>query len=583
MNRPPHHRILVIDDNRRIHEDFRKILCPPDADDAIDRLEAEFFGEHAKKLPEPIFFVDSAFQGEEGITKVQGALDCDQPYAVAFVDVRMPPGIDGIETAERLWRIDNAVQIVICTAHSDYSWQEMMRRFRLPDRLLVLKKPFTAVEALQMASALGAKWLLERQARAHLGETERIVAERTRELREAAGRLKAEVNQHEQTQRHLLRAQRLECIGTLAGGIAHDLNNLISPITLSAQMLHNPLSEAARHEMVCIVENCAERAAGIIRQVLTFARGIEGERIALQLRHLIREVEDIASETFPRLIKIRTCAPAHVRLVEGDATQLQQVLMNLCVNARDAMPEGGTLTITADNFDVDDSYSSMTPDARPGPHVRLQVADTGVGIPSGQLEKIFDPFFTTKPIGKGSGLGLSSVAGIVKSHGGFVEVRSEVGKGTTFDVFLPASVSNAEAIKGEETVTSLPVGHGELILVVDDESDIRHITHAALTQHGYRTLLAEDGAEAISIYAQQSDKIDAVLTDLLMPTVDGITLCRAMRNIDPKGSIIVSTGEGGEEKLAELQELNVSSVLNKPFTVSMLLNALQKALSPVCV
>jgi two-component system NtrC family sensor kinase len=576
MSNQTNHRILVIDDNRAIHDDFRKILCP--ANDAIGEEEAEFFGTAASVSAQPSFDLNSAFQGEEGVAMLRRALDEGRPYAMAFVDVRMPPGLDGIETAERLWQLCPELQVVICTAHSDYSWQEMITRLGHRDRLLILKKPFATVEALQLACALCEKWKLTQEARDRLADTERIVAERTRELRAANEQLQAEMEQRKQAEAHLLRAQRLESIGTLASGIAHDLNNMLAPILMSADLLRASPPEECE-ELISLIESSAGRAASVVKQVLTFARGIEGERLPMVPKELVREMEKIVGETFPRLIHLESRIPDDLSLIEGDATQLHQVLLNLCVNARDAMPDGGVLRIEADDFEVDAPYASMTPGARVGRYVRLRVSDSGGGIPRHLIDKIFDPFFTTKPLGKGTGLGLSTVIGIVRSHEGFLDVQSEIGEGTTFEVFLPAVLDGAPFVAREEEAAS-PAGHGELILVVDDESAVRTVTQSVLTENGYRTLTAADGAEAISIFASQIDRIDAVVTDVMMPLVDGVALCRALKKMNPAVRIVAATGSGEESRLQELRSLNIGRVLGKPFSIDTLLTALAEALLP---
>lgn len=575
MNTHLNHHILVIDDNRAIHDDFRKILCP--ASDGIQQAEAEFLGGPAPAAAQPAFGIDSAYQGAEGVAALRRSLEEGRPYAMAFVDVRMPPGMDGIETAERLWRLCPELQVVICTAHSDYSWQEMIHRLGNRDRLLVLKKPFAAIEALQLACALCEKWKLTQEARDHLADTERVVEERTHELRETNERLQAEMEQRQQAEAHLLRAQRLESIGTLASGIAHDLNNMLSPILMAAGLLRTNLPEES-HDLVSMIETAAGRAAGVVRQVLTFARGVEGERVLLQPRHLLREIVNVASETFPRNIRIQCDLPKDLGCLEGDATQLHQVLMNLCVNARDAMPDGGTLRIEAGTVDLDGPYASMTPGARAGRYFTVRVSDTGTGIPQAILGKIFDPFFTTKALGKGTGLGLSTAIGIVKSHDGFLDVRSELGKGTTFGIFLPIASEDAVSVPLKKDAP-LPAGHGEWILVVDDESDVRTMTAAVLMQYGYHVRTAADGAEAVSIYARHGGEIRVVLTDIMMPVVDGVALCRALRKMNPAVCLIVATGYADESRALELRSLNVREVLGKPFSTATLLTALDSVLA----
>lgn len=573
MSTQTNKRILVIDDNRAIHDDFRKIFCPDGG--TIDAAEAEFFSEAPVSNAHPVFDIDSAYQGEEGIAALKLAVEQGRPYAMAFVDVRMPPGIDGIETIARLWQISSELQVVVCTAHSDYSWQEMVARLGNRDRLLVLKKPFAAIEALQLASALTEKWELTRQAKERLTETERIVAERTAELQDTNGKLRAEIQHRELVEAQLLRAQRLESIGTLASGIAHDLNNMLGPILMGAQLLHDGSLDPKDEPIIATIEENAQRAADVVKQVLTFARGMEGERAPLDVSHLIRDMRKIMGETFPKTITLRVECNKGLAPVNGDATQLHQVLLNLCVNARDAMPDGGALTIEASNFEVDQNYASMTPEAHTGRYVLVRVSDTGCGIPREVLDKIFDPFFTTKPIGKGTGLGLSTVAGIVRGHGGFINVSSHLGKGTVFEIFLPASTDCA-SLDPSPAPKSAPRGHGELVLIVDDESTVREVTATILRENGYQTLLAADGSEALSIYAERTGEINAVLTDLIMPFVDGVALCRALRKMDPVVKLIASTGE--ETRRAELNSLHVQGFLSKPFGTETLLVTLREAL-----
>lgn len=572
----PHtnHRILVIDDNRAIHDDFRKILCPEKS--GIDDLEVAFFGRTAPVSLQPEFEVDSAFQGSEGVEAMRRALEEGRPYAMAFVDVRMPPGADGIETAEMLWQLCPELQVVICTAHSDYTWQEMIVRLANRDRLLVMKKPFASVEALQLACALCEKWQLTHEATERLAETERIVEKRTRELREANERLQSEMMQRERAEKQLLRAQRQECIGTLASGIAHDLNNMLAPILLSLDLLKIGLPEASK-DLLVTVETCTQRAASLVRQVLTFARGVEGERLPLEMKCVIREIEKIVAGTFPRQITLETRIADGLPPINGDSTQLQQVLLNLCVNARDAMPQGGTLRIHVDALEIDDLCASLNPGMRRGRYVRLRLSDTGTGIPKRIIDKIFDPFFTTKPLGQGTGLGLSTVLGIVKSHEGFLEVHSEPGKGSTFEVFLPVAVDQPVSISSEDSGST--GGQGQLILIVDDEAAVRMTTEGALAVHGYRTLTAADGVEALAIYAAQGDSIDAVLTDVMMPLVDGVALSRALRKMNPNVRIIAATGAAEESRKQDLKALNVSRVLGKPYTTGTLLAALDDAFS----
>lgn len=325
-----------------------------------------------------------------------------------------------------------------------------------------------------------------------------------------------------------------------------------------------------------ILEINARRGADLVKQVLSFARGVEGKRITLQLRHIIVEVGKILKETFPKSIQISTDVLQELWMVSGDSTQLHQVLMNLCVNARDAMPNGGSLSIYAENLLIDENYARMNLEAKEGPYIVITVSDTGVGISKEILDRIFEPFFTTKDIGKGTGLGLSTVVGIIKSHGGFVNVYSELGSGTNFKVYLPA-------VEGMETITpeELPPqpGNGELILIVDDEAAIQEITRTSLEAHNYTTLIASDGIEAIALYVQNRDKIDAVLMDIMLPTLDGLTAIRTLKKINPQVRILASSGLMSENKLSSVAAIGINTFLVKPYTVNELLLSLQKILS----
>jgi PAS domain S-box-containing protein len=394
--------------------------------------------------------------------------------------------------------------------------------------------------------------------------------------------INTDVTEQKKLETQLLRAQRLESIGTLASGVAHDLNNILAPILMGAAVLRRSEMRANDEAILSTIEICAQRGADIVKQVLTFARGAEGERIQIQASVLLKDVAKIAQETFPKKITVRSGFSDAVWCVQGDPTQLHQVLLNLCVNARDAMPAGGTLSLSAENYPVDEHYASMTPGAKAGPHVRFEVADTGMGIPPENMVKIFDPFFTTKELGHGTGLGLSSVIGIVKSHGGFMSVDSEIGRGTTFKIYLPAIVGELEEPQ-EKACTDSPRATGELLLIVDDEKSILQVAKALLEGHGYRVLTAQEGTDALAIFAMQKDEIKLVLTDLAMPLMDGIALIRTLQKMKSDVCVIASTGRGGQEQHAhELEDLHVGPCLTKPYTKDKLLKTLHQALHHHC-
>lgn len=377
-----------------------------------------------------------------------------------------------------------------------------------------------------------------------------------------------------------LRSQRMESIGTLAAGIAHDLNNILAPIMMSVPLLRMEMTAEAREDVIATVEMSAERGAQIVKQVLTFGRGVEGVKCPLQIGKVIQEIVAIMHGTFPKDISVHSKTQPGLWPILGDATQMHQVLLNLCINARDAMPEGGKLCVSVRNLMVDGNYSSMVPGITAGPYVVLEVSDTGSGIPAEIMERIFDPFFTTKSIGQGTGLGLSSVLGIVKNHGGHVNVTSVPGKGTTFQIFLPAAIDTVVAPNHSGPPQCPPSGNGEVILVVDDEESVRGAVRTVLGAYGYRTLQAADGTEALAVFAQNSSSISLVLTDLMMPHMGGVTLMRALHAMKPSLPVIASTGLGKKANLAALREMKIETVLSKPYNADTLLRAVQEVLHP---
>jgi len=386
-----------------------------------------------------------------------------------------------------------------------------------------------------------------------------------------------DITEKKKLEAQLLRAQRLESIGTLASGLAHDLNNVLAPILMTVSFLKEGVKDETMSGMIQTLETCARRGAHIVKQVLTFARGVEGIRVLLQPKHLLDEMERIARETFPRSLHIQTFIPKQPWLITGDATQIQQVLMNLWVNARDAMPHGGTLTARVENVFVDEDIVRLHPKAKRGPYVVISVIDTGTGIPPELMDKIFDPFFTTKPIGQGTGLGLPTVLGIVESHGGFLHVDSVVGKGTTFKVYLPAASTEKEE-SHETEFTSLPRGNGEIVLIVDDEPAIRDIASRILSSHGYRTLTACDGNEAVALFEKNRDTVKAIVSDFMMPQMDGPTTIRALRAVNPHIKTVIITGLGEDARVAEAKAAGSDLVLSKPFTAEQLLVGLKQLL-----
>jgi PAS domain S-box-containing protein len=388
-----------------------------------------------------------------------------------------------------------------------------------------------------------------------------------------------DITEKKQMETNFLRAQRLEGIGALASGIAHDLNNILAPVLMIAPLLRETISDEDSRSMLETIESCARRGADIVKQLLTFARGKPGARAPLPVRHLLRDLDKIIRETFPRDISPRVETSKDLWPLLGDATQVHQALMNLCVNARDAMPDGGTLTLEAKNVNVDEAFATRTPGARPGPHVCVSVSDTGTGIAPEHLDRIFDPFFTTKEIGKGNGLGLATVLGIVRGHEGFVRMSTLEGKGTTFDLYFPA-VPQAAPPNSPAPEAPVPHGHGELILVVDDEAAVRDGLRRTLEVHGYQVVTATQGAEGLTVFAQHKKNVRAVLTDMMMPVMNGPNMITALRHIEPQLVILGMTGLPERNGIKGLEGLELAALLTKPFNGEELLRVLPGLLRP---
>ncbi len=391
--------------------------------------------------------------------------------------------------------------------------------------------------------------------------------------------INSDITEKKQLEAQFLRVQRMESIGTLAGGIAHDLNNVLSPILMAVDLLRMKTTDPTSLGVLATVEASARRGADMVRQVLSFARGMDGQRLPLRAKDVLRDISHILQETFPKNIRCSTLASADLPLLSGDATQLHQVLLNLCVNARDAMLHGGSLEVRADTAEIDEHYAAMNPGAQPGTHVVFTVTDSGHGIPAEMRDKIFDPFFTTKELGQGTGLGLSTVLAIVKSHSGFIQVQSATGEGTAIKVYFPAA--NLEPDPNAAVATAAPAssGSGELILLVEDEPAVRKITSRTLEARGYNLLTAADGAEAVALYAKHQRSIHLVLTDMMMPVMDGAATIQVLKRVNPRVRIIAASGLNDANTQDKALQLGARRFLSKPYNADSMLRAIREVLN----
>ena len=478
--------------------------------------------------------------------------------------------------------LDNQILFWNQGAERLYGWTAA-EALRKDANVLLHQEPLPKFQAIQQALAEQGEWRGELQQVSKAGR-EIMVDSRWTLVKDEAENPKSilvvntDITEKKQLEAQFLRAQRLESLGVLAGGIAHDLNNILTPILASTTLLplRFPNADQQSLRLLEMLKASAERGVALVKQVLSFSRGVEGEYVVLQVRHLISEIQQIAAETFPKSIELHTNLSRDLWPIYGDATHLHQVLMNLCINARDAMPNGGILSISAENLLLDQNFIQRNLEAQVGPYILITVSDTGVGIPPNLLDQIFDPFFTTKEVGQGTGLGLSTVMGIVKKHGGFVKVYSEESQGAQFQVYLPTVERPADfPTEDSEPIT----GRGELILIVDDEVLIREMTKTSLETYNYKVLTAKGGIEAIALYAQHKDEVNAVLMDMMMPSMDGVATIRTLQKINPQVKIIAVSGLTASYKMAAAMAAGIETFLPKPYTSDALLKTLHETLN----
>jgi signal transduction histidine kinase/DNA-binding NtrC family response regulator len=750
-------RILVIDDMPSIHDDFRKILEPVATEDPeFARLEEAILGAKPSTQRRTAFTVDGAQSGEDGLALVQKALAEQNPYLVAFVDVRMPSGWDGIETTARIRQVDPDIQIVICTAYSDYSWDQMIERLGLSDGLLILKKPFDTVEVLQLAETLNQKWKLARQAKLRVADLDRMVNQRTHELRRANEHLAKEIAERSRAQtrlsvfsnlacrlsaarsakdagqiiidtadqllgwdaclidlyspesdtlthvlhvdiingartettpdyaqrppsplarrtiregailvhnkdphlrqpdghrfgdtarasatimyvpirdgtsvtgvlsiqsytpkaydqrsletlqtladhcggavdrirneealrkmqEQLRQSQKLEAIGQLAGGVAHDFNNLLAVIRGNAdlaKMLGDGLGTDI-DECLGQIIGASERAANLTRQLLAFSRKQMMQSRAACLSDVIVSFTKMLRRIIGEHIDFKCDFKPGLPAVKVDVGMIEQVLANLVVNARDAMSDGGQLLISTEEITFAPGQPQSHPEARAGHFVCLLVKDTGSGIAAEHVAHIFEPFFTTKEMGKGTGLGLATVYGIVKQHQGWIEVSSEPGQGSTFIIYLPALEETAPNPQRKTAAESQPGGGDETILLVEDEQDVRAVTKSVLQRSGYKVIEASSGKEALKVVEDGKSSIDLLLTDVLMPDgISGRKLAEDLRQKLPDLKMVFVSGYSGDIMGPDTEHLRQANsyFLQKPCSPRDMLGAVRRCM-----
>jgi two-component system, cell cycle sensor histidine kinase and response regulator CckA len=664
------HRILVIDDNPAIHSDIRKILAKAaPANPTLEDAESLLFGEAPKQQDNSASFeIDSAFQGQEGLELVRRAIEEQRPYALAFVDVRMPPGWDGIETITRVWEIYPELQVVICTAYSDYSWEDITHRVGRSDSVLILKKPFDNIEVLQMAHALTKKWFLTQESKSQLSNLDKIVNVRTAELQVANKRLTEEIaersqaedqlrlseerfakafksspipmalqslsdfryldvndsyldmtgysraeligfssldlklwvdpqkhetffqelragkavrnletnirrnggeerttlicaeqillgtesfaliSEHDISQRlelesQLRQAQKMEAIGHLAAGVAHDFRNILTVIQGHAnlRLLSPNLDPKVADSLVQITE-AVERASNLTRQLLAFSRKQIMQLEVVDLNKIVEHLTSMLARLIGEQVTLQCRYFENLPMVEADVCSVEQVILNLAVNARDAMPGGGQLIIATSAIEVDKDYVARNPEAALGHFVCLTVRDTGCGMDTGTLRRLFEPFFTTKEVGKGTGMGLATAYGIVKQHNGWIEVESTPGAGSSFTLFLPVS-EKFEARREKKSTIGPALGGSETILVVEDEEPVRRFVSDLLGEYGYNVRLASNGIEALELWKNSRNEIDLLLTDVVMPQqISGLELADRLTREKEGLKVIYTSG-----------------------------------------
>ena len=576
-------RIIIIDDNTAIHDDFRKILSDDSGTNSeLESLEASLFGTAFKPSSTTRSYdLKSAYQGEEGYRMVCQAITEGRPFSTAFVDMRMPPGWDGVETIRQLWKADPDLQVLICTAFSDYSWSEIVDELGNSDQLLILRKPFDAAEVSQIAAAMTKKRKLTEASRSTVADLEETVAMKTNEIRSEMKQREAAQQLLLEKEKQLRESQKLEAVGMLAGGIAHEFNNLLQIILSYAQFALDSTSETdAIHGDMKSILTAGHRATSLTKQLLGFSRRKPLCCANVNVNEVVSELVGLAKPLLGSRITIRQILHPSTAVVHADSVELQQALLNCCINSRDAMDATGELTLKTELIDLDQAYCQRDEILEPGRFVCVSISDTGCGMAPEVVERIFEPFFTTKEIGSGTGLGMAMVYGLVKQHQGHIDVESEIGAGTTFRIYLPAvldaPVEDAEVTRPSKREKE-PGNSEGTILIADDEELLRQVSSRILQRAGYHVLLACDGEEAVQLVIEHGDQINLAILDVMMPNMTGREACNRIAEINPDLPLLFCTGH--DPAVAQSGEIPAGyPVVQKPFTAEQLADAVRSIL-----
>lgn len=570
-------RILAVDDERHTLELFEEVLrgdlATPAEGDELAALEERLFAGEPATVSRLCFDVVLCQQGERAVDTVRAAVEAAEPFSVAFIDVRMPPGRDGVWTAEMIRSLDPAVEIVMVTAYSDLDPREIARRVPPVEKLLYIQKPFHPQEIVQFSCSLGRKWRVEREFLALRRELEEKVEERTAALMETNRLLEVQIRERERAEEErrkleftLQHAHKMKAIGTLAGGIAHDFNNLLMGIQGRVSLMELGAGAGDPHrEHLKSIEKIIKRGADLTKQLLGFARGGKYEVAPTDLNELIRSSTELFSHTRKEILLRRYFAP-DLWTVEVDRSQVEQALLNIYLNAWQAMPDGGELHLRTANVVIGEEYVKPFR-VQPGKYVKVSITDTGVGMTEEVRRRCFEPFFTTRETGEGTGLGLASAYGITKNHGGIINVYSEVGEGTTFTLYFPASGKEVETRAVDEG--RIVRGRGT-ILLVDDEEMIIEVGAGILKALGYEVLVARSGSEAVEIYEHYREDVALVILDMIMPGEGGEETFERLKAADPWVKVLLSSGYSINGRAARILEGGCSGFIQKPCTLNEL-------------